>query len=82
MDMILKQILSDGVAIVNFTKADGSERIMRCTTYKALMPAPLEATATTVRKVSDEVCPVWDLDVGAWRCFRWDSIINYEKEIA
>jgi predicted DNA-binding transcriptional regulator YafY len=31
------------------------------------------------KKNNDEVLPVWDVDIGAWRSFRLDTITNVAK---
>jgi len=56
---------------VVFTKADGSERVMKCTLIDQYIPKTEE---TGTKKINEEVLPVWDLDVNAWRSFRIDSI--------
>ena len=69
----VKNILRTSVIDVVFTKADGTERIMKCTLNEEFIPVR-EATSTTPRKVNPEVCPVWDMENQAWRSFRWDSL--------
>lgn len=63
-----------GVCIV-FTKADGSERVMRATKNPSLIPQEYSETEST-RSASTEACRVYDLDLGAWRSFRYDRLIN------
>lgn len=69
----LKSHLRAGPVKVTFLKTDGSEREMKCT-LKEGIAIPHEKTTDRVKQVSDEVCPVWDIDKGAWRSFRYDSI--------
>ena len=84
----LKGHLAYGPTTVIFTKKDGSERVMLCTTKPELIPVDLtEETHYTntdnpidfpkvkkERKVNEEVMPVYDLEAKAWKSFRWDSI--------
>lgn len=76
----LQEQLKTGPQIVTFTKADGTERVMRCTLNESYLP--LQEEKETKRKPNDEVVPVWDLDKNAWRSFRVDSVksITAEKE--
>ena len=64
-------------AIVTFTKKDGTERVMKCTTDNTLImfkdPTVLESKGST-RKVNEDIMPVYDLESSAWKSFRWDSI--------
>ena len=50
---------------VIFTKKDGTQRKMRC-----MMEAP------TGEIKNPDVVPVQDLDKGAWRSFRLDSVLS------
>lgn len=70
---LLKNQLSAGVIFVTFTKSNGDERVMRCTTNE--FEIPLEKLPKgTGPKHTDEVQRVFDLDVQEWRSFRWDSV--------
>ena len=68
--------LKFGPVTLTFTKKDGSDRVMRCTTNPTYImfkdPSILESRSD--RKVNEDVMPVFDLDAGGWRSFRWDSI--------
>lgn len=72
----LKQQLQGNVATVVFTKADGTERTMRCTLLAEYLPAPEgpQLLTESTRKENDSVLSVWDIDNGGWRSFRIDSI--------
>ena len=73
----LKSHLAYGPVTVVFTKKDGTDREMNCTTNSDLVPA-VEVKESTEpkreKKTNDEVMPVYDLDAKGWRSFRWDSI--------
>jgi hypothetical protein len=68
--------LKFGPVTLTFTKKDGSDRVMKCTTNPTYImfkdPSILESKSD--RKVNEDVMPVFDLDAGGWRSFRWDSI--------
>lgn len=65
-----------GSVTVTFTKKDGTERVMNCTTSPDLVPPiPIvEGVEKKEKKVNEEVMPVYDIDAQGWRSFRWDSI--------
>ncbi len=73
----LKSHLAMGPVTVTFTKKDGSERVMNCTTSSKLVPPnPVVegVEAKKEKKANEEVMPVYDIDAEGWRSFRWDSI--------
>ena len=72
----LKSHLAYGPTTIVFTKKDGTERTMTCTTSTTLVPAEpiVEGVEKKEKKVNEEVMPVYDLDAKGWRSFRWDSI--------
>ncbi len=71
----LVKILKASIAVVTFTKIDGSTRVMKCTLQEDFLP-PLTGSN---HKRSQEVLPVWDVEANGWRSFRLDSIISVEK---
>ena len=70
----LKQKLSNGVAHFIFQKKDGSLREMFATTYKPLIEKHL--THTGVSREYYATTAVFDVEKGAWRSFRWESLIK------
>lgn len=69
-----QSILKTNHVVVEFTKTDGSQRIMRCTLNPKDLPAnegPKKAKQETSEHTS---VSVWDLDVEGWRSFRLDSV--------
>jgi hypothetical protein len=66
-------ILKMDIAEVTFTKADGSERVMKCTLKSDVVPV-VEKKEGPGRAVNDAVLPVWDIDKDSWRSFRIDAI--------
>lgn len=69
----LKTALRAGPVLVTFTKADGSERTMRCTLQEGVV-VPHEKKTDRVKETNDNIVPVWDLEKSAWRSFKFDSI--------
>lgn len=69
----LKTALRAGPVLVTFTKADGTERTMRCTLQEGVV-VPHEKKTERVKEAHENVVPVWDLEKSAWRSFKFDSI--------
>lgn len=68
-------ILRNNEVDVTFTKADGTERVMKCT-LKEGVAIPHEKTTERVKEANENILPVWDIEKNAWRSFRIDSITN------
>ena len=80
----LKSHLAYGETTVVFTKKDGTERVMKCTTNPELVPAVElveSAEPKKEKKVNEEVMPVYDLEAKDWKSFRWDSIKQVRFEL-
>lgn len=91
----LKGMLAVGEVTVTFTKRDGTERVMECTTSPSLVPVDLteEKHYTNTndpinfpklkkeKKVNEDVQSVYDLQSKAWKSFRWDSIKEVRLEL-
>jgi hypothetical protein len=69
----LKTALRAGPVVVTFTKTDGTERTMRCTLQEGVV-VPHEKKTDRVKKVNENVVPVWDIEESAWRSFKFESI--------
>ena len=70
---LLKSKLS-GIAHIIFQKKDGSLREMYCTTNPSLVARHING-----RGVSREyyaTTAVFDVELGQWRSFRWESLIK------
>jgi hypothetical protein len=67
---------SDEGIWVNFEKKDGSEREMLCTLNEALIPVDKQPKTSSETSPSfiRSALPVFDINIGEWRSFRWDSI--------
>lgn len=85
LDLIEK--LFENVVTVNFTKVDGSERIMKCTLNKEYLPEKIEVESKDLlwddrRNMSKESLSVWDIEANGWRSFRWNGLKEYNIESA
>ena len=75
---ILQQ-LAQGEVVIEFTKVNGDYRKMTCTLSKDIVPPATKKDPLTeekVRKVSPEVCVVYDTTAQGWRSFRWDNFLE------
>ncbi len=68
-----KQLKAD-VYMIHFTKLDGDERIMTCTTRTDLIPKIKRPK--TENKTHDTTVTVWDVNANDWRSFRYDRVIS------
>ena len=73
-ETLIKNLQKNVMQII-FNKVNGEERIMHCTLHETVLPE----TSIHNKKTNDEVLPVWDTDIGAWRSFRLDSIKDVKK---
>jgi len=74
----IKNMLTTDIVNVKFKKADGSERLMKCTLLEGWVKEYEKKTEKT-RKVSEDAINVWDVEKDGWRSFRYDSIIEIYK---
>jgi len=70
----LVKMLNEGIVTVEFTKADGSTRIMEATLEESSVGYTNSSDVVHTRRVPDSVQAVWDVGANGWRSFRWDSI--------
>ena len=73
--------LQEGYCKVTFTKKNGETRVMNCT----LLPEVLKENVTLsqrenyVQTINPETVTVYDTDKKDWRCFRVDSVVDFES---
>lgn len=67
-------LLRSTVLTVNFTKADGSARDMKCTLLEDHIPSEQKPKPGTKSGWPEDVLRVFDVEKSAWRSFRLDSI--------
>lgn len=85
----LREMLYKEQVLIEFTKADGSDRVMKCTLntelgakYKTEVLIENEAAVqTNPKKVNTDACAVWDIDAGEWRSFRWDRLKRIDLQL-
>jgi len=79
----LRGNLKSGPVTVTFTKKDGTERVMKCTTNPTyiMFKDPTIMESKKERKVNEDVMPVFDMEAGHWKSFRWDSIKSVQFTI-
>lgn len=78
----MKKTLLKSVATVTFTKADGSERILKCTLQESFFPIVEQTEAVKkVKKENLETLSVWDIENSGWRSFRLDSVTKFDFSI-
>ena len=77
----LKSILNDGIATITFNKTDGTERVMKCTLDRKMVPEQKSVHESRIRSVSPDVLPVYDVEAQGWRSFRWDSITTVDIKL-
>jgi hypothetical protein len=72
----LTDMLKTNVITLNFTKKDGTERVMRCTLQPDLLPKVEHKTELKERKPITEqtAIPVYDLDNNGWRSFTLNTV--------
>jgi hypothetical protein len=73
----IKEALHNGVVIVNFIKANGEGREMRCTLRSDMIPSQPVVEGKLPKKENPDVQAVWDLDKESWRSFRFDSLNDF-----
>ena len=67
-------LLESEVVEVEFTKKDGTNRVMRCTLQEDYLPEVEEAILIEKDKWKKDSIAVFDIEKEDWRSFRWDSI--------
>lgn len=76
-------LLTRNILEVTFTKADGTERVMRCTLIEEYLPVHETNTDNPIdfpessRPFNPDVVRVWDTENNGWRSFRLDSVKSY-----
>ena len=74
----LRDVLKENIALVTFTKKDGTVRTMRCTLKADLLPPQTDIEEQVQKKVPNpDALAVWDLEKAAWRSFRFDTILAF-----
>lgn len=72
------EALHQGICEVTFTKADGTERVMKCTLSKSYLPERQMLTETETTG-NPNLVAVWDTEAGGWRSFSIDRVKSFSK---
>ena len=70
----LRGMLSTDTVTVTFTKKDGTDRVMNCTTNPTVVPKVEIKEGATPRKQSETTMREFDIDIKEWRSFTTKSI--------
>lgn len=69
--------LKKGIHHVKFTKVDGTERIMPCSLDPDILPVVnITEDKKVPRKINPDTMRVYVTDVGEWRSFRIENVIE------
>jgi len=77
----VRGVLQEREVVVDFEKADGAFRSMKCTLNQDLGAKYTMTENKTPRKPNPDVCAVWDTTQQAWRSFRWDRIKRIQFDL-
>ena len=72
-------LLREHEIIVDFVKADGDARSMKCTLNENL--GAKYSNNVSSKKSNPHVCVVWDCEQAAWRSFRWDRMKRVQFDL-
>lgn len=75
---ILKEMLNMGSLQVTFTKKDGTDRVMKCTTKPSSIPEDKQPIGENNIKHNEEVIRAYDIENNGWRSFRVESVKTFE----
>lgn len=66
--------------LVTFTKKDGSERKLRGTLAESRIPTDKQPKTEGATSTAESQ-KIFDLDIGEWRSFRWDSVKEIKVDL-
>jgi len=78
----IRGMLKEREITVDFEKATGEFRSMKCTLRKDLGAKYTVTESTNPKKPNPDVCVVWDTNQQAWRSFRWDRVKRIQFDLA
>ena len=77
----VRGVLQEREITVDFQKATGEFRSMKCTLNPDLGAKYTVTESKNPRKPNLDVCVVWDTSQQAWRSFRWDRIRRIQFDL-
>ena len=77
----VRTLLQTTSITVDFEKANGEFRSMKCTLREDLGAKYTVKENTAPKKPNPDVCVVWDVNQAAWRSFRWDRMKRIQFDL-
>ena len=77
----VRRLLKEREVTVDFEKANGEFRSMKCTLREDLGAKYTVTESKNPRKSNPDVCVVWDINQQAWRSFRWDRMRRIQFDL-
>ena len=77
----VRTLLQTTSITVDFEKATGEFRSMKCTLREDLGAKYTVKEKATPKKPNPYVCVVWDVNQAAWRSFRWDRVKRIQFDL-
>ena len=77
----VRDLLLEREVTVDFEKATGEFRSMKCTLRADLGAKYTVTESKNPRKPNPDVCVVWDTNQQAWRSFRWDRVKRIQFDL-
>jgi|LWDU01.1.fsa_nt_gi hypothetical protein len=74
----MKYELSQGLCEVTFTKINGDERVMTCTTDLGAIPEGNRPKGTGKENKTNTVVSVWDIKAEGWRSFKSENVTKFK----
>ena len=75
-DYLIEQLRTH-IVDVDFTKADGTHRTLKCTLMAEYVPnAPTSSGQVLLQESESKAVSVWDTEANGWRSFRVDNVKN------
>lgn len=76
----VRETLKRGVGVVEFEKANGQNRLLKCTLDPAVIPQTYTESGLPAKQPNGDVQAVWDIEANAWRSFRFDRVKSVKFE--
>ena len=77
----VRTLLQTTSITVDFEKANGEFRSMKCTLREDLGAKYTVKENAIPKKPNPDVCVVWDVNQAAWRSFRWDRMKRIQFDL-
>ena len=77
----VRTLLQTTSITVDFEKANGEFRSMKCTLREDLGAKYTVKENASPKKPNLDICVVWDVNQAAWRSFRWDRMKRIQFDL-